>query len=65
MIVRAYGFLLRSLPGRFGERYAAEMRRMFEDQWRESGARGRLGMMLRAVVDIPWTAIAVRVSPRA
>ena len=58
-----YGVLLRALPADFRTRYAAEMRRTFEDHWVESGLGTRVGMLFRAVIDIAWTAIVVRVSP--
>jgi len=63
-IGRVYGLLLRLLPGQFRARYAADMRRMFEDQWRDSALQERVGMLARAVIDVIWTAIAVRLSPR-
>ena len=59
-----YGLLLRALPAPFRDRYAADMRRMFEDQWRESAFHERVGMLARALIDVIWTAIAVRLNPR-
>ena len=59
-----YGLLLRALPAPFRARYAADMRRMFEDQWRESALHERVGMLARALIDVTWTAIAVRLNPR-
>ena len=63
VIARVYGILLRALPGEFRRRYATEMRHTFEDHWRASSISGRVGMALRAIVDILWTAVVVRVSP--
>jgi putative ABC transport system permease protein len=59
-----YGALLRLLPSSFRARYASEMRRTFEDEWRESGAAARLGIFVRAIVGALWTAAVVRVAPR-
>jgi predicted permease len=64
-IGRLYGVLLRLLPARFRARFAPEMRRMFEEQWRDSGAAARAGIALRAVVDVGWTALLVRLNPGA
>ena len=64
LIGGVYGALLRILPASFRNRYGAEMRRTFEDHWLESGAIARVGILARAVVDVIWTAILVRVSPR-
>jgi hypothetical protein len=65
LIGRFYGLLLLTLPSSFRTRYAAEMRRTFEDHWRESGAATRGVLLLRAIIDIAWTAIIVRLSPRS
>ena len=62
---RIYGLLLGALPASFRARYAAEMQRTFEDNWRESGVTGRIGMAVRALFDVAWTALLVRVSPQA
>jgi putative ABC transport system permease protein len=65
MIGRAYRLLLKTLPAGFHRRYAAEMERTFEDHWRESGAAARVGMSVRAVSDVAWTAIVVRLSAKS
>jgi len=62
-IGRIYGALLWILPEAFRRRYAAEMRRMFEEQWAESGVLRRMVMVVRALRDIAWTALAVRLCP--
>jgi predicted permease len=54
--------LLRLLPDRFRERYGEEMRRMFEEQWQESGWRRRGLLGLRAVRDVIWTSVVVRMT---
>src|SRR5687767_6087555 len=64
-IARVYALLLRTLPARFHTRYAAEMQQMFEEQYRESGLGGQLVMIARAVADVVWTSVAVRLDPRA
>jgi putative ABC transport system permease protein len=65
MVGRVYGASLRLLPAGFRARYGTEMRRTFEDHWRESGVAARIGISLRAVVDLVWTAFVVRRSPRS
>ncbi|HUQ82221.1 MAG TPA: ABC transporter permease [Gemmatimonadaceae bacterium] len=60
-----YSLLLRLLPSSFRARYGAEMRRTFEDHWRESGPGTRLAIIVRAIADVVWTAIVVRLTPRS
>ena len=60
---RVYGLLLRLLPRPFRVRYAVEMRRMFEEEWAESGAAGRVRLWWRALRGVAWTAVVERASP--
>jgi predicted permease len=64
MAGRIYGALLHVLPAAFRRRYATEMRRTFEDHWTASNPLARVTIMARAIVDLLWTAIVVRVSPQ-
>ncbi len=57
-----YRVLLRLLPGRFRRRYGDEMARMFEEQWEESAWPARGWLVLRALRDVLWTAVVVRVT---
>jgi putative ABC transport system permease protein len=61
---RIYGVLLHALPAAFRRRYAAEMRRTLEDHWSASSPFARVGIAVRALVDLLYTAILVRISPQ-
>jgi hypothetical protein len=60
---RLYGLILAVLPRDFRARYGAEMRRMFEEEWAEARAIGRLRLVLRTLGGLVWTAFAERISP--
>jgi predicted permease len=62
MASRLYRIALRLLPRGFRARYGAGMLRMFEDGWAESTLPGRIRLVLRALPDLLWTAVSVRVS---
>lgn len=57
-----YSVLLRVLPRGFRNRYGAEMRRMFEQQWSEAAGTGKLTLALGVLRDLCWSALVVRVS---
>jgi putative ABC transport system permease protein len=57
-----YGLLQLLLPARFRERYGAEMRQVFEDEWRHALLRHRIRMTMRAPLGIVVAAVALRLS---
>lgn len=60
----AYGLLLLAFPRRVRHEFGDEMRRLFDDQWREAGsARGRLSLALAATADALRHGFGERVQP--
>ena len=64
----AYGFhqmLQRLLPVAFRERYGEQMAHMFEDEWRDSSVLQRIVLTARALLDVVWSAAALRIGVAA
>ena len=59
-----YGLLLLAFPRRVRREFGAEMRQLFEDQWRDArSAQARLGLTLAAIADALKHGLGERVQP--
>lgn len=60
-VVRLYRRALQVLPQDFREAHGVGMEAMLRDEWMERGGPGRAALLVRALLDLVWTALITRV----